>query len=64
MAKSGTIRIKICSADLTRDTEWFGKMDPFCVIEYKEKKYQTNVKNEAGKKPVWNQSFSFFVELD
>ena len=64
MASGGTIRIKIWSAQLTRDTEIFGKMDPYCVIEYKDKKYQTNVKNEAGTKPVWNQSFNFFAELN
>lgn len=30
---SGTLIIKALSAKLTRDTETFGKMDPFCVIK-------------------------------
>lgn len=29
---SGTLLIKPLSAKLTRDTETFGKMDPYCLI--------------------------------
>ena len=37
-----------------RNTEMIGKMDPYVCIEYKKKKYKTDVDNEAGKMPVWN----------
>lgn len=45
-----------------RDTEWLGKMDPYCTITYKNQKFKTKVHENAGKLPKWNQSFSFEVE--
>jgi hypothetical protein len=32
MATSGKLRVYIVEAKLTRDTETFGKMDPYCII--------------------------------
>ena len=32
-AGSGSIVVKPMSAKLTRDTEFLGKMDPYCVIK-------------------------------
>ena len=61
-AKSGKLRVTICEAKLTRDTEMFSKMDPYCTMFYKNKSYKTNVKNEAGKKPVWNQTFEIAIQ--
>lgn len=58
----GQLTLKIVKAQLERDTEAFGKMDPFCVIKYGTKEYRTQVKDEAGKTPVWNQEFKFFVD--
>lgn len=40
-----------------RNTELFGQMDPFVVIEINGKKYKTKVLDNAGKNPVWNQTF-------
>ena len=55
------MRIKVIEAKLTRDTELFSKMDPFCEIKYSGKKYRTKVKEEAGKKPKWNEEFQFKI---
>ena len=30
---SGKLRLSVIEAKLTRDTEWFSKMDPWCQIE-------------------------------
>ena len=30
---TGTLRLHVIEAKLTRDTEWFSKMDPYVVIE-------------------------------
>ncbi len=35
------LALKIVEAQLIRDTEMFGKMDPFMMIEVKERKYRT-----------------------
>ena len=32
MATSGSLRIDVIEAKLTRDTEFFSKMDPYCVL--------------------------------
>jgi len=53
-AGSGKLKLTICEAKLTRDTEMLGKMDPYCVITYNGNKLKTATKVEAGKRPVWN----------
>lgn len=35
----------------------FGKMDPFVVITYLGRDYQTKVHESGGKTPIWNHSF-------
>ncbi len=35
----------------------FGKMDPFCKMTYQGTVLKTTVKDDAGKKPKWNQKF-------
>jgi hypothetical protein len=56
---SGNLIIRPLSAKLTRDTETFGKMDPFCVIHFGGQRQQTQVAKDAGKFPSWNECFSF-----
>ena len=53
-SKKGKLKVKVIEADLSRDTEWFSKMDPFCKIIYNNKENKTVVKDEAGKTPKWN----------
>lgn len=33
--------------------------DPYCILRLGAQTQRTNTKSEAGKKPVWNQSFRF-----
>ena len=47
--------------NLIRDTETFGKMDPYLVIEYKGGKFKTKTHNNGGKRPHWNQVFKLDV---
>ena len=58
---SGQLQITIEQADLTHDTEFFGKMDPFCVMKFKGKQYKTETHEDGGKNPVWNQTFNLYV---
>lgn len=51
------LNLIVVSANLTRDTETFGKMDPFTVLKYNGHEFKTTVKDSAGKTPVWNESF-------
>ena len=49
-------------ARLTRDTETFGKMDPYIKISTRQQQFKTAVKSGAGKTPVWNQTFNIDVK--
>ena len=46
--------ILIKNADLKRDTEAFGKMDPYVICKVGDVTSKTAVKDDAGKTPVWN----------
>ena len=50
---SGTLKLHIIEAKLKRDTETFGKMDPYVVISTRQQRCRTKTMNNAGKKPVW-----------
>ena len=59
---SGTLALTVIEARLTRDTETFGKMDPYVKISSRQQQFKTNVKNGAGKTPIWNQTFNIDVK--
>ncbi len=48
----------IC-AKLTHDTETFGKMDPYCVVNFGAQHQRTRTANDAGKFPNWNEQMMF-----
>lgn len=52
----------LMQAKLTRNTETFGKMDPYCIVKYREEEHKTQTKNNAGKTPVWNQTFDLDIK--
>ena len=52
----------VIEARLTRDTETFGKMDPYVKISTRQQQFKTAVKNGAGKTPMWNQTFNIDVK--
>jgi hypothetical protein len=57
----GMLVMEVVAADLLRNTEVVGKMDPYVVIRYGGKDSKTSVKSNAGKKPQWFERFSFPV---
>ncbi|CAD8116220.1 unnamed protein product [Paramecium sonneborni] len=56
---SGTLMIKPLKAKLTHDTEFLGKMDPYCKVIIGNQTQRTREHTDAGKHPTWNQSLSF-----
>ena len=58
----GILSLTVIEADLTRDTETFGKMDPFVKFTYGDLKFMTTEKSNAGKKPIWNETFLINVK--
>ena len=59
---TGALALTVIEARLTRDTETFGKMDPYVKISTRQQEFKTNVKNGAGKTPVFNQTFNIDVK--
>ena len=55
MSIEGELYIRVKQARLTRDTEFFGKMDPFVEIEIGELKQRTATHKNAGKHPAWDE---------
>ena len=59
------MKLTIVEAKLTHDLESFGKMDPFCALDYRGVKRTTKVKDNASKNPVWRETFEIdVVSLD
>ena len=48
-------------ANLDRDTEMFGKMDPFAELSIGQAKYKTKTHNNGAKTPVWNEQIRMEV---
>ena len=53
-----TLLIKPLTAQLTHDTETFGKMDPVVEIHIGGKTYKTACCKDGGKNPQWQDVFT------
>jgi Ca2+-dependent lipid-binding protein len=62
MTTTGKLVVTVIEAQLTRDTEWFAKMDPFCRLKYRDQHFETGVCKKGGKTPKWNENFTFDVK--
>lgn len=51
--------IKPLGAELAEDHDILGKSDPYCIIHIGGQKFQTKPHSGAGKKPKWNETFTF-----
>lgn len=62
----GTLILEIIEAKLTRDTETFGKMDPFAEVYYdiSKSKFKTKTINDGGKNVKWNETFKIPLKSD
>ena len=62
MATTGRLRLTIIEAKLTRDTEMFSKMDPYCKLQTRDQTFKTKVLQGAGKLPKWNETIDIDVK--
>lgn len=54
--------MRAIDANLTRNTEVFGKMDPYIKMQVGDGEVQsTTVKENAGIHPKWDESFRFQI---
>lgn len=57
----GKIDITIVRGILYKNTEMFGKMDPFVQLEYNKIKQKTPTIDEGGETPVWDHTFTLDI---
>ena len=55
--KKSILRLVIKGAVFNKDSDMFGKQDPYIKFKYNEKDLQTEVKDGAGKKAKWDETF-------
>lgn len=48
------MHLKFLEAELARDTEYLGKMDPYIKMTVNGLTYKTNVHKNSGKNPKWD----------
>ncbi|KAI4370595.1 hypothetical protein MLD38_018933 [Melastoma candidum] len=58
----GILEILLVNAKGLGDTDFFGKMDPYVLIQFKSQERKSSVAREQGSNPSWNETFTFRVE--
>lgn len=53
MSVTGVLRIHVIEANLTRDTELIGKMDPYVSMKTRDQEWKSTVARNMGKNPNW-----------
>jgi len=57
--QEGCLVVILLKGEFEHDLDLFNKMDPYCVFKLNDQNARSQVKDEAGKTPDWNESFSF-----
>lgn len=61
MATPGHLIIHPILAELYRDVESFGRMDPYCVVKVAGHTEKTHIAENMGKHPSWQDRLSFKI---
>ena len=63
MTTGGILQVQILNGTMYRNTDIFGEMDPYVVIQVNgKKKYRTSPCESGGKQPIWNLTFEIPLE--
>eukprot|EP00898_Chlorokybus_atmophyticus_P008565 jgi/Chlat1/870/Chrsp107S01317 len=58
---TGTLDVTVLSANGLKNTETFGRMDPYAILRLDRTTFRTRTATDMGTRPVWNEKFSFKV---
>ena len=61
MSTTGTLKLTVIEAKLTRDTDFWTKMDPWVQLKIRDWQAKTKTMQNAGKTPKWNETFDIKV---
>ncbi|KAJ4970658.1 hypothetical protein NE237_003757 [Protea cynaroides] len=59
---NGILEVLLVDAHGLENHEFFGKMDPYVLIQYKNAERKSSVRRGEGSNPVWNERFTFRVQ--
>ncbi|KAL5561841.1 hypothetical protein UlMin_031588 [Ulmus minor] len=59
---TGIMEVMVVNAKGLGDTDFFGRMDPYVLIQYKSQERKSSVARGEGGSPAWNESFKFKVD--
>jgi Ca2+-dependent lipid-binding protein len=62
MATSGTLKICVVEARLTKDSGTFTTQDPYVMFENRYDRFKTKVAQDGGKEPQFNEDFEMDVK--
>jgi len=62
LGSTGIARLTIVEAVLHKDTEFFGKMDPYFKIFFRNFEMTSKINYQGGKSPKWNETFQIHVK--
>ncbi|KAF9676833.1 hypothetical protein SADUNF_Sadunf08G0044300 [Salix dunnii] len=58
----GILEVQLVNAKGLRDTDFFGDMDSYVIVQYKSQERKSSVARGQGGHPVWNERLKFKVE--
>jgi len=60
----GTFVFRPIEANLTHDTDYLGKMDPYCAYMVNNKRIKGQVCKSGGQHPIWSEATTVPMEID
>ncbi|PIN03816.1 putative Ca2+-dependent phospholipid-binding protein [Handroanthus impetiginosus] len=58
----GTMEMTLVGAKGLKHTDFFGKIDPYVVIKYRNQEHTSAIAEGQGTSPMWNEKFKFSVD--
>ena len=56
---AGRLEVNVLDGTRLKDTQTFGKQDPYCVLRVGEQRDRTKTCADGGTRPRWNERFRF-----
>ncbi|KAI3809053.1 hypothetical protein L1987_25020 [Smallanthus sonchifolius] len=58
----GVMEVNLVDAHGLTNSDFFNKIDPYVLIQYRSQEHKSTVAKGQGKNPNWNEKFTFRVE--